>query len=314
MHIMKEDNITQIKEGFRQVFENAFTLNIGQKEIIKMKNNGVITDRDLEIAKFLFKFRFATLEQIYSYLEVLNKNKNEEMTSTNNISNRLNKLIKYRVLNKFMLTKDLTADRIVPEALEIYCLDLGGRYLLANYSNEDTTDWYTTENMKASEVINKNLAVTNFYLSLIKTIPERVLFFTLEPQMNVGKQVVVPSFDMCLEVGGNKSYFIGEVVRTYDFPIHFRDKAFKLEKLMESNAWKKYYYDAQSPPVLFLFADSDLTALEASKLITEATNIRRFRVTTDERVKRPLYKTGAFLRYSEEKNVLQEIKATTFLP
>ena len=40
---MKGDNITQIEEGFRQVFQNAFTLNIGQKEIIKMKNKGVIT-------------------------------------------------------------------------------------------------------------------------------------------------------------------------------------------------------------------------------------------------------------------------------
>lgn len=311
---MKGDNITEIKEGLKQVFQNAFTLSIGQKEIIKMKNNGVITDRDLEIAKFLFKFRFATLEQIYSYLEVLNRNKNEEMSSINNINNRLNKLVNYRILNKFMLTEDLTADKIAPEALEIFCLDLGGRYLLANYSNADTSDWYTTENMKASEIINKNLAVTNFYLSLIKTIPDKVVFFTLEPKMNVGKQVIIPSFDMCLKVGGNNSYFIGEIVRTYDFPIHFRDKAFKLESLMQSNAWKKYYYDAPTPPVLFLFADSDMTALESSQLMTEATEIRRFRVTTDERVKKPLYEMGAFLRYSEERNVLQEIKATTFLP
>jgi len=311
---MKGDNITEIKEGLKQVFQNAFTLSIGQKEIIKMKNNGVITDRDLEIAKFLFKFRFATLEQIYSYLEVLNRNKNEEMSSINNINNRLNKLVNYRILNKFMLTEDLTADKIAPEALEIFCLDLGGRYLLANYSNEDTSDWYTTENMKASEIINKNLAVTNFYLSLIKTIPDKVVFFTLEPKMNIGKQVIIPSFDMCLKIGGNNSYFIGEIVRTYDFPIHFRDKAFKLESLMQSNAWKKYYYDAPTPPVLFLFADSDMTALESSQLMTEATEIRRFRVTTDERVKKPLYEMGAFLRYSEERNVLQEIKATTFLP
>lgn len=311
---MKGDNITEIKEGLKQVFQNAFTLSIGQKEIIKMKNNGVITDRDLEIAKFLFKFRFATLEQIYSYLEVLNRNKNEEMSSINNINNRLNKLVNYRILNKFMLTEDLTADKIAPEALEIFCLDLGGRYLLANYSNEDTSDWYTTENMKASEIINKNLAVTNFYLSLIKTIPDKVVFFTLEPKMNIGKQVIIPSFDMCLKIGGNNSYFIGEIVRTYDFPIHFRDKAFKLESLIQSNAWKKYYYDAPTPPVLFLFADSDMTALESSRLMTEATEIRRFRVTTDERVKKPLYEMGAFLKYSEERNVLQEIKATTFLP
>lgn len=313
MFIKQGENISQIKEGMKQVFDHNFTINVGQKEIIKMKNAGVITDRDLAIAKFLFQFKFATAEQIHDYLS-LTKTKDNEVGSLNNITNRLNKLVKYRVLNKFMLTDDLTEEKILSEALNFYCLDLGGRYLLANYSNEDTSDWYSVINMKGSEIINKDLCVTEFYLSLMKTIPEKLVYFNPEPDIRVGKSNINPSFDMCLDNSGNKSYFVGEVVREYDFPVYFREKAYKLENLFESNGWKKYYYNSPTPPVLFILADTDKTAFEVSKMITETTEMQRFRVTTDKRMKKPLYEVGAFLRYSEKDEVLQEIKATMFLP
>lgn len=309
LHLSQVDDISTIREGLKQVFQNKFTLNIGQKEIIKMKNEGVLTERDLNMAKFLFEFRFATLNQIYNFL-----NAHGDDSSISSVKNRLNKLVEYRIVNKFMLTEDLVAERITPDALEIFCLDLGGRYLLAHYSNEDTTDWYTTENMKDSGIINKNLAATEFYLSLINTCKDKVAYFNIEPDIRVGKKNVIPSFDMCIDVLGNKNYFVGEIIREFDFPVYFREKAYKLELLFESNAWKKYYYDAPAPPVLFLVADSDITAFEASRLITEATGIRRFRATTDDRLKKPLYEAGAFLRYSEDEEILEEIKSTTFLP
>lgn len=55
-----------IPAGYKQTFQNKFTSSISKNEVIKMKNEGKLTDRDLEIAKFLFKFRFATVEQIYT--------------------------------------------------------------------------------------------------------------------------------------------------------------------------------------------------------------------------------------------------------
>lgn len=306
---MHTANTSTIREGLKQVFQNKFTLSIGQKEIIKMKNEGVLTERDLNIAKFLFKFRFATLDQIHSFLNV-----HGDDSSSSSVKNRLNKLVEYRIVNKFMLTEDIAVEKIMPGALEIFCLDLGGRYLLAHYSNEDTTDWYTTVNMKDSGIINKNLSTTEFYLSLMKTCGNKVAYLNVEPDVRVGKKNVIPSFDMCIDILGNKNYFVGEVVRSFDFPIHFRERAYKLESLFESNAWKKYYYDAPAPPVLFLIADSDITAFEVSRLMTETTSLRRFRATTDKRMKKPLYEAGAFLRYSEEEEILEEIKSTTFLP
>lgn len=305
MYIQNTDEVVVIPADLKQTFENKFTLNVGKNEIIKMKNNNVITDRDIKIAKFLFQFKFATARQIYMLLE--------ENLAKINLKNRLDKLVKYRVLNKFMLSAH-EEESIREDALEIYCLDLGGRYLLSHYSNEDTTDWYSTVNMKSSEIISKNLLTTEFFLQVMNTCPNKISHFKVEPELRVGKKNVVPNFEMSMNINGQKRYFIGEAVREYDFPIHIRERVGKLESLITTNAWKKYYYDSEQPPVLFLFADSDLTALEVGKLVTETSDIRNFRLSTDERIQRKLYETGAFLRYREEQDVLQEIKAVTFRP
>lgn len=305
MYIQQQEGVVIIPADLKQTFENKFTLNIGKNEIIKMKNNNAITERDLKIAKFLFQFKFATAEQVYKLLG--------DDSSKVNLKNRLDKLVKYRVLNKFMLS-NFEEEGIHADALEIYCLDLGGSYLLAHYSNEDTTDWYSTVNMKSSEIISKNLLTTEFFIRVMQTCAGKISHFKVEPELRVGKKNVTPSFEMCMKIDGQTKYFIGEAVREYDFPVYLRERVGKLESLLTTNAWKKYYYNSESPPILFCFADSDLTALETGKLITETSEIRNFRISTDERIQRELFQTGAFMRYLEEQDVLQEIRAVTFNP
>ncbi|MDF2879483.1 MAG: hypothetical protein K0R54_40 [Clostridiaceae bacterium] len=305
MYLREDQDYHVIPADLKQTFENKFNLNIGKNEIIKMKNNNVITDRDIKIAKFLFQFKFATISQIYKVL-------NEDKTKVN-LKNRLDKLVKYRVLNRFMLS-DIEQDKVEQDAFSIYCLDLGGRYLLAHYSNEDTTDWYSTINMKSSEIISKNLLTTEIFLRIAETCPDKLNHFTIEPEYRVGKKNVIPSFEMCMDVGSSKRYFIGEAVRDYDFPIYAREKIAKLESFLTTNAWKKYFYDTDQPPILFVFADSDFSVLEYSKMVTETSEIKNFRLSTDERIQKTLYETGAFLKYLPDQQVLQEIKAVTFKP
>lgn len=302
---LKENDTVIIPSDLKQTFENKFTLNIGKNEIIKMKNNNVITDRDLEIAKFLFKFKFATAKQIYKLLQ--------EDNEKPNLKSRLDKLVKYRILNKFMFS-EFEEDAVAPDAFHIYCLDLGGRYLLSHYSNEDTSDWYSTVNMKTSEIISKNLLATEIYLRVKETCGAKLVHFIVDPEYRVGKKNVIPSFEMCMDLNSQKKYFIGECVREYDFPIFLRDKISKIESFVETNAWKKYFYDSDQAPILFVFTDSDNTALEAGKLITKTSEIKNFRMSTDKRIEKVLYETGAFLKYVPEQQALAEIKALTFKP
>ena len=306
MHLKANHDISKIDTGLRQVFKSNFTLNIGNRELVKLRNNGVIRDYDLEIAKFLFKFKFATISQLYVYMSQF-----EDRTITS-LKKRLNELVRYKVLNKFMLTKDTVITTIPEDALEIFCLDLGGRYLLANYSKEDTSDWYSIVNMKDSLLINKDLAVVEFYLSLLRDSRSKLEYFNIEPEMRMGAKNIIPSFEFCFNVSGQRSYFVGEVVRDIEFPMDFREKMTKLEDLLTTNTWKKYYYNIDTAPFLFILADTDGLAFEVGELISHATKLDRFRLTTDERIKKPLYEAGGFMKFSKSENILQQVKTLSF--
>lgn len=305
MYLKNSEKWQIIPSDLKQTFQNKFTSNVAKNEVIKMKNDGSLTDRDLKIAKFLFKFRFATLEQIHKYLG--------EESSLNSLRARLEKLVQYRILNKFMLGM-IEEDKISPDAFIIYCLDLGGKYLVTHYSNEDTSDWYVITNMKASEIISKDIFATEFYLRVKNTCGSKLIYFNLNPEFRVARKNVVPNFEMCLKINGINRYFLGEVVREYDMPLTFRQKAEKIENLLLTNAWKKYCYDSEIPPILFIFAENDILAKDAGKLVSDGTAIENFRLSTDERIQRVLFETGAFLKYISELQVLKEIKATTFKP
>lgn len=313
MYLNELNKISDIPDDLRQTFQNKFTNTVSKNEIIKMKNDGKLTERDLEIAKFLFKFRFATASQIQQYLQILNED-SEESASIYAIRNRLEKLVQNRVLNKFMLG-DFEEEHIKQDSYPFYCLDLGGKYLVTHYSKEDTFDWYMITNMKSSEIIAKDLLSTQFYLQLMETCPEKIVFFNVNPELRVGNKNIVPSFEFCMKIGGLEGqhrYFLGEIGRDADVPLLFRQKAEKLEQLIITNAWKKYYYDSDIAPVLFVVSETDVLAKECGKILDTCTDIKNYRFTTYERMKRPLYEKGAFLRYLPDVEALMETKASTF--
>ena len=301
---LKDAEKVQIMPQMKQTFKNAFTLQIGKNEIIKMKNTGVITDRDLKIVQFLFNHRFATANQVY---EFLGEDKNKP-----NIKMRLEKLINYRVLNKFTLS-EFPMDEVPEDSYQIYCLDLGGLFLMASYTKEDTSDWFTTINMKGSEVIDKIITTVDIYLRMRDTLGDNLIAFKVEPIYTVNKKNIVPTFEIVIkDNAGAYKYFICEVVKNYDFPVYLREKALKYESLLTTNSWKKYFYDVTVAPPLLVFAEDDRLALDSAIAFSEMTEIESFRLSTEDRVKKTLYELGAFLKYDPQTKSLKEIKALTF--
>lgn len=305
MYIKDNKSWQVIPSGLSQIFQNKFTNTISENEIIKMKDEKTITDRDLIIAKFLFQFGFATLDQLFVFLD--------GQISINSLKSRLDKLVQYRVINKFMIcSSDET--RIYNDALVIYCLDLGGKYLLSHYTSEDTLDWVSINNMKSSELISKDLLATEFYLKVKQTCPNKLHSYNVNPTHRIFRKNVSPSFDMGFKINGESKYFIGEVVRKEDITDNFRKRIEKIETLLITNSWKQYYFDSEMPPVLLIFAESDEIANEVAKIITNTTSLKNFRLSTDQRIQMPLYETGAFLKYLPEVQALQGVKASTFRP
>lgn len=79
---------------------------------------------DIKLCEFLHRFKMATLDQINRYFDIMGLKKNW--------SNRLEKLNKYyNLINEITLYNDNLEDVVC------YTLDIGGMYLLHNYSSED---------------------------------------------------------------------------------------------------------------------------------------------------------------------------------
>ncbi|AJD93489.1 hypothetical protein JMA_41720 (plasmid) [Jeotgalibacillus malaysiensis] len=284
-----EGIISKIPNDYRQTFRYPFSVtSVSKNSVIKMKMDGTLTERDIKIVHFLFKHTFATALQIQKFFG------GED--NYQSIKNRLEKLVQYRLINVFSLG-ELETERIEPDAMLIYCLDFGGKYIVSHFTNEDTSDWFSSVNIQGSENVARDLMITDFYLQLMDSIPDRVEHFKKNPPMRAGGSNIVPAFEFSYKFGFEKKYVVGEVVRTGEAYIQFKDKIQKAEPLFTTQAWKKYYVDVEMPPILIVMAEDDYTALDAGIVVTNGTEVERFVLTTSERIQQQFGEKGAFLRF-----------------
>ncbi len=296
----------KIPTVYRQNFRYQFSVTgVSKNEIIRLRNSGQLTDRDVEIAKFLFSHTFATAEQIGDYLNGTGEK----------IRNRLEELVKKRVLNSFFLS-EIEMKLTQKDALIVYCLDFGGKYLVSSYGGEDTSDWYSTVNMKGSDLISKDLIATQFYVNLYKSSKQNLKNFKANPQMKVANKYVSPLFEFALDVNFSRKYLIGEVVLDGEEALEFRDQILKLEGLLTTNAWRKYFVDVEEPPILIIVAENDLVARNAAAIVNRATEIenRKILLTTIDRMEKVFYEKGTFLIYDPNSNKMKNVIVSTFKP
>lgn len=311
MDYVKKDigyHFEKIPTTYRQNFRYQFSVTgVSKNEIIRLRNNGQLTDRDVEIAKFLFTHTFATAEQIGNYLNVPGEK----------IRNRLEELVKKRVLNSFFLAEvDMKLNNNMRDALIIYCLDFGGKYLVSRYGGMDTSDWYSTVNMEGADLVAKDLIATEFFVNLYRSCGKMLVYYTTQPQMKVGNKHVSPSFVCGLDVVFIRKYLIGEVVFDGEETIAFRDRILKLEGLLTTNAWRKYFCDVEEPPFLVIVAENDIVARNAAAVVNRATEIdnSKLLLTTIDRMQNLFYEKGAFLVYDPNTNKMRNVIVNTFKP
>jgi|HigsolmetaAR206D_1030411.scaffolds.fasta_scaffold00003_114 hypothetical protein len=298
----------KIPSTYRQNFRYQFSVTgVSKNEIIRLRNDGQLTERDVEIAKFLFTHTFATAEQIGNYLNGQGEK----------IRNRLEELVKKRVLNSFFLAEvDMNLSSNMRDALIIYCLDFGGKYLVSRYGGMDTSDWYSTVNMKGADLVAKDLVATEFFVNLHQSCGKTLIHYTAQPQMKVSNKHVSPAFEFALQVGFTRKYLIGEVVFDGEESIAFRDRILKLEGLLTTNAWRKYFCDVEEPPFLVIVAENDMVARNAAAVVNRATEIdnKKLFLTTIDRMQNPFYERGAFLIYDPNTNKMKNVIINTFKP
>lgn len=293
-------------QDYHQVFANKWMMNLLNEEIIKLKHNNVITDEDLAIVKFIYEYKFATAAIIADYLD------NGDTYEI--VQGKLDKLCKSRLLNKFMLTKGWE-EKPLPDALMIYCLDFGGKVLISHYGtpNCGIENWYSSNVMMSSAMVSDALTTAHFYVQVKKNVGSKLLYFRSLPNYRLGKSLVIPSFELCIVHNGDRKYFVGENAREYDFPVGFREKAIKIESILGTKAWMKYFSDVLNAPPLLIVAENDAVALEASEILVGSTpNISGFRLTTDARSLQPLGEAGAFMKYDADEEKLVGVRSSVF--
>ena len=309
--IMTVEELQNVPSTYKQTFQNKFTNSIDKNKVVNAKYEGDITDRDVEIVKFLFSCRFATLEQICKYLELMGYL--GEQTSENSIKVRLDKLIQlYKVLNKFMLSST-EEDRIDSEALQIYCLDLGGAFLLHNFTDEpleDIRSWRPrVANLHTPEAVSKDIFVTDMFLKLLDTFGTDLKNFEAYKKMTFDKTLMTVTFDFCIEQDGVRKYFIGQVAKESELLSRFAKEADSIEKIVSTNAWKKYYPDSAQEPVVLFFTSDDYCAQDIGVSVSER-QIKRYRISTFERCKGDL--ATAFMSFDGEAKQLQLCHISAF--
>jgi len=310
--IKTTEELREVPSTYKQVFQNTFTNSVDKTKTISAKYNDAITDRDILIAEFLFKFRFATIDQIFKYLELTGNIESD--VSVSSLKARLDKLVKmYRVLNKFILSPYESAN-FDSRDLEFYCLDLGGQFLLYNFTNQSESsilNWRPKNaNLHTAETVYRDFRIVDFYLKVLEIFGDDLVYFKPYKRMTYDKKQTTVTFDFCVDKDqcGDYKYFIGEMVTELEMITRFPESADALEQIVSTNTWRKYY-TGDKPPVIFFFVDADDDAIEVAKSIA-LRQIDKFRITTIDRVKGDL--STAFMVYDKEDGNLKIGKSQFF--
>jgi len=296
--------LMDVPASYKQVFQNTFTNSIDKTKIVTAKCNNAIGDKDVRIAEFLFTYRFATLDQIYKWLEL--KNDLDEVETKDLLKVRLEKLVKmYKILNKFVLSP-YDADGFNGENLEFYCLDLGGAFLLHNFTNqtlENIMNWRPKNaNYHTPDAVSRDIMILDIYLRMLDIFGDELKYFDPYKRMSYNKRQTTVTFDFCVERDGDIKYFIGEIVKYVDLRQRFPQSSDSLEQILSTNTWKKYYLDVQEQPVVLYFVDDDEDALKIADSLS-LREIPKFRITTKERMQGDL--STAFMAYDPENKALK---------
>lgn len=278
----------------KQIFKNAWTQNVIDDEVAKMRHSGLISDTDLAIVKFTFNNSFITARiarDLFMPEQTVEK-----------VGEMLERLLKNRLLNKFAVSS-FARDDFPTDALSIYCLDYGGKKLLMHYGDPgDGADKWTSGSILMSiPKVSEKLLSADFHVQLIKNCGSNLEYLKLNPVYRKSKDPVSPNFEFCIKHAGDRKYFLGIVARESNLQPTFRDTIAKIDDFVNSKSWQRYFYgDNLSQPIVIVIAENDKVAMDAAKLVAQRTSIKAIRYTTDERMLAPLSDKGAFLKFVGE--------------
>ena len=248
---------------------------VSMNQIVHKVDVGQITDIHFAIVSLINEFEFMTTRQIYQMLE----HKGFEVKSQDKLNNKLDSLVKSKILTRYYFTSDEGKG-----IYRVYCLEKMGKYLLETRDDVECK-WKQSDNTKPVAMLKKRLAgnqVIIAYLNKVKAFDSYVVKPTLNAK-TLGK--VFKSSGGCIKLTkNNKSIqFLFEVIRREDD---------WQKKFIDKMSFYKDFYDNfvtmdsgfESVPQLILVCEDDRHMAEAFKeVVTNKIEIDKINLyyTTD---------------------------------
>lgn len=287
--------------GYEQIFyyEPTQSLQVSVGSVLKLINNKQISRTDIDILSFLFEFNMASLEQIQLLFS--------DSDDINKIKGHLDRLVQYRLLNKFCLGDG--EKQYNDKAYLIYCIDKGGADLLFHLKDgEDYTGFRIERIIQPALRIWKHIIAVDFYIRLLQSCPNKLQVYRVMPTIPFGKLRIIPHFSIAINHNNNTKYFVGDIVFSSDVSAlatrseSFTEKAIQLETLVSTNLYKKCF-GVDNPPTLLIIAEDEETMGRVAQIIstTDIGKYTQYRITTPELLNQPLGDRGVFYSFKNEK-------------
>ena len=178
---MVEDNAIKtevspfaIREGEIKTFDGKDGY-VSMNQIIHKINIGHISDIHFKIMELVNEFEFITSRQIYQILV----HKGEDIKSQDKLNNKLEQLVKSKILTRYYFTSE--EGKCI---YRIYCLEKMGKYLLNSRGIE--CKWQPTDNTKTVGMIKKRLAGNQIIIAYLRKV-KAFDGYTVKPTINAKK-------------------------------------------------------------------------------------------------------------------------------
>ena len=195
-----------IRPGEIKVFDGKDGY-VSMNQIVHKINIGHINEIHFDILELINEFEFMTSRQLNQMLVI----KGIEMKSQDKLNNKLDQLVKSKILTRYYFNSDDGKG-----IYRIYCLEKMGKYLLN--SKEIDCKWQPSDNTKPVSMIKKRLAGNQTliaYLEKVKAFDS----YTVKPAITAkvtGKLFKATGGAVKLTKNGKSIQFLFEVIRRED--------------------------------------------------------------------------------------------------
>lgn len=247
-----------IREGEIKTFDGKDGY-VSMNQIVHKINIGHITDIHFAILELVNEFEFITSRQLFQMLQI----KEIDPISQDKLNNKLEALVKSKILTRYYFTSDEGKG-----IYRIYCLEKMGKYLLN--SKEIECKWQPSDNTKPVPMIKKRLAgnqVLIAYLRKVKAFDSYVVKPAITAK-TLGKVFKATGGAVKLSKNGKSIQFLFEVIR--------REKDWQKKIVEKMNLYKDFYENFiqgdssfSGIPQLIFVCEDDKNMIETFKEIVK---------------------------------------------